>query len=102
MHLVQILLPLYDNGGQPLPPAYFAEVRRELVDRFQGLTTYARAPARGLWKPDGDTVERDDIVVYEVMAQHLDRGWWASLRQRLEQRFGQGQIVIRALQAQML
>ncbi len=32
LHLVQILLPLYDNSGAPLPRELFAEVREELAD----------------------------------------------------------------------
>jgi hypothetical protein len=30
---------------------------------------------------------RDDIVIYEVMADSLDRPWWANYRQGLERRF---------------
>jgi len=48
MHLVQILLPIDDRAGKALPSALFDEVRRELVDRFGGLTAYTRAPAKGL------------------------------------------------------
>jgi hypothetical protein len=96
MHLVQLLLPLYDNAGGKLAPELFAQVREELVQRFGGLTAYTRAPASGLWAEDGAHVERDDIVVYEVMVDALDRGWWAQYRRTLEQRFGQDEIVIRA------
>ncbi|MDB5752065.1 MAG: hypothetical protein JWP65_2486 [Ramlibacter sp.] len=95
MHLVQILLPLRDNAGDPLPHALFAAVRQELVERFGGMTAYTRAPASGVWDDGGD-VERDDIVVYEVMADALDRGWWAGYRAGLEQRFAQEDIVVRA------
>ncbi|MGV3569056.1 MAG: hypothetical protein ACO1PB_00560 [Ramlibacter sp.] len=92
---MQILLPLQDNQGQPLPHALFAAVREELVERFGGLTAYTRAPASGVWE-EGGAKQRDDIVVYEVMADALDRGWWASYRERLEQRFAQEEIVVRA------
>lgn len=95
MHLVQILLPLYDNTGEALPKDLFAAVREELVQRFGGLTAFTRAPAKGLWKDD-QGVQRDDIVIYEVMASQLDRGWWSGYRQSLERRFGQEEIVIRA------
>lgn len=101
MHLVQLLLPVYDGKGNALPHDLFATVREELVARFGGLTAYTRAPARGLWQ-EGNHVEKDDIVVYEVMADALDREWWASYRAQLEQRFAQDEVVIRALAAERL
>ena len=67
MHLIQILLPLRDNAGQPFPRAHYAEVRAELTERFGGLTAYSRAPAEGVWDEGGDGPPvRDDIVVHEV------------------------------------
>ena len=70
-HLVQLLLPLYDNAGVPIPAARFREVRDELTARFGGLTAYTRAPAEGTWKEEGTRTSHDDIVVYEVMARDL-------------------------------
>jgi hypothetical protein len=102
MHLVQILLPLADNAGQALPRATFDSVRTELVERFGGVTTYSRAPAKGLWTEDHKAVVRDDIVVYEVMADSLDRAWWATYRKTLAGRFGQQELVIRAHSIQLL
>lgn len=95
MHLLQILLPV-SVGGQPVPRERFAEVTDELTDRFGGLTAYSRAPARGLWQsPTGDTTA-DEVVVYEVMVPDLDRAWWADYRRRLEVRFRQEEVVVRA------
>lgn len=102
MHLIQLLLPLYRADGQALPTETFARVREELVDRFGGLTAYSRAPAKGLWKEDRGQVAHDEIVVYEVMADALDRSWWAQYRRELEQRFGQEQLVVRAQQVELL
>jgi hypothetical protein len=101
MHLVQLLLPLYDNAGAALPRALYDTVRQELVERFGGLTAYTRAPAKGLWS-DGGQVERDDIVVYEVMADALDRRWWADYRATLERRFAQQELTVRALAMEKL
>jgi len=101
MHLVQILLPLYDTHGVAIDRTRFAAVRQELVDRFGGLTAYTRAPAKGLWD-DGAKVEHDEIVVYEVMADDLQRQWWAAWRQELERRFAQQEIVVRALAIERL
>jgi hypothetical protein len=102
MHLVQILLPLVGARGERLPQALFAAVRQELVERFGGLTAYTRAPAKGLWAEGGDSVEQDDIVVYEVMVDELDRGWWGGYKTDLERRFDQKELVVRAQAIELL
>jgi hypothetical protein len=102
MHLVQILLPLYDNEGRPQPPALFGGVRAELADRFGGLTAYSRAPAEGVWRDEGQGTQRDDIVVIEVMARTLDRDWWSAYRARLERSFRQEVVVVRAHAVEMM
>jgi hypothetical protein len=102
MHLVQLFLPVYDNDGAAIPPALFRQVRDALVERFGGLTAYSRAPASGLWQePEGDTV-KDDLLVYEVMADTIDETWWSNYRQALEQQFRQESIVIRAQPIRLL
>ena len=101
MHLVQILLPLFDENGNRLPEAEYGRVRGELTDRFGGLTAFTSAPAEGLWKTEGKTA-RDDIVVIEVMAQELEKPWWARYRRSLEDRFRQDAIVVRAQPIELL
>lgn len=97
MHLVQILLPLFDNEGRELPQLEFRRVTSELSNRFGGLTAFTRAPAEGVWRDNEATHHiHDDIVVFEVMAGDLDREWWAGYRVELERRFRQDHIVIRA------
>lgn len=95
MHLVQILLPIYDNEGGRLPKEEFRRVQDELTSRFGGLTAFTRAPAEGLWKEGAEEPTRDEIVLFEVMADAVDRGWWRSYRADLERRFRQETIVIR-------
>lgn len=102
MHLVQLLLPLYAEDGARLPQDVFAAVRTEMVERFGGLTAYSRSPARGLWKDEADRVDHDDIVVYEVMVEALDRAWWASYRTGLAGRFRQKEIVVRVQPVELL
>jgi len=94
-YLVHVLLPVYDNAGERFPSDHYDEVRAKLTDVFGGLTAYTRAPAEGLWN-SGGSVKRDDIVVVEVMAQSLDRAFWADYRRELEKLFQQDEIVIRA------
>ena len=96
MHLVQLLLPLYDNNGRGFPTEYFVAVRRELTEHFGGLTAYTRAPAQGLWSNDKGAPKRDDIVVYEVMTDALDRRWWREFRERMQEQFAQEELVVRS------
>lgn len=91
-----MLLPLYDNAGHAFPAAHYAAIRTELTDRFKGLTTYSRAPAQGLWSESDGPPKHDDIVVYEVMTETLDRDWWSAFRRALERRFAQQELVIRS------
>ena len=101
-YLIQILVPQYDNAGERFPHALFEETRGELVHRFGGLTAHVRAPARGLWKADNGGVARDDIAILEVMAEGLDRAWWAEYRRTLERRFRQEVMVVRATRLDIL
>lgn len=101
MHMIEILLPLYDNGGNHFPPDAYTQVRGELVERFGGLTAFTRSPAEGLWVDDGKT-RRDDVIIFEVMADWLDRGWWRTYRKTLEARFQQDVIIVRAREVELL
>lgn len=94
MYLIQILLPLVDD--KETSSKLFSEIRSELTSRFGGLTLYRNAPAEGLWD-DGADLDRDAIVVAEVMAGRLDLKWWAGYRKEPKGRFRQDEIVIRAL-----
>lgn len=100
-HLITLLLPLYDNAGAQLPPELHAQVRRELTERFGGLTAFTRAPAEGVWR-DEEHTRRDDVVVLEEMAEALDRNWWADYRRALEARFRQEAMVVRAQAFELL
>jgi len=96
MHLVQLLLPIYDNEGRAFPHEIYGAIRDELVARFSGLTAYTRAPAEGLWTREGYSTSRDDIVVLEVMVAKLDENWWSEYRKTLEGRLRQESVVIRS------
>jgi hypothetical protein len=102
MHLIQLLLPLYNNEKEPLPKELLIQVRNELVERFGGLTAHTRAPASGLWQEDGGQTTHDDLVIYEVMSEHLDAQWWSRYRTELETRFQQEALVVRAQQIRLL
>jgi hypothetical protein len=102
MHLVQILLPLYDNSGEPFPQREYVQVRDELAERFGGITTYVRSPAEGVWKETPTMTVRDDIVIYEVMTEKLDRSWWRSFREKLAVRFRQDMLIVRVSEVELM
>ena len=95
MHLVRLILPLCDNEGRAFARAEFDRVRDELTEHFGGVTAFRRSPAEGAWKEDEGSVTRDEVVVYEVMAERLERAWWADYRGSLARRFRQDEYVAR-------
>jgi len=94
MHLIQLLLPTYDNEGNPFPHEIYGTIGNELVARFSGLTAHTRAPAQGFWT-SGDQTARDEIVIFEVMVQDIDEAWWSHYRRELEARLRQDSVIIR-------
>ena len=102
MFLVEFFLPVFDNGGARFPKAEFDRVRRELTERFGGVTAFMRSPAMGLWADDTGVVRRDDLVTFEIMTETLDRDWWRNYREQLGQRFRQQEIVMRASSFELL
>ena len=96
MHLVQLLLPLNDSLGQPYGDEVLRTINATLASQFGGVTAFLRSPAKGRWI-NNHKVERDDVVVVEVMASILDHAWWASFRSKLENTLDQKEIVLRAL-----
>ena len=102
MRLIQILLPLYDNAGRAFPKQLVDHVRQELTDTFGGVTLYLRSPAVGAWESESGIICRDDVILVEVMVEAVDEAWWTAYRQKLEQRFSQEKIVIRATDVDIL
>ena len=96
MHLVQLLLPVLDPQRQAYPPTWYQGLAQRLIEQFGGVTAYTRAPATGLWETSSGKTVREQVVVYEVMVEKLDRGWWAVLREELEDQFSQDEVVVRA------
>src|ERR1700741_3702574 len=95
MHLVQLLLPLYDHAGRRFSRSKINRVKALLSREFGGITVYMRAPAEGL-SEEAQRVVRDTIVIFEVMTAKLDRRWWKKYRAGLENEFRQDRIIVRA------
>ncbi|HLH93440.1 MAG TPA: hypothetical protein VKX28_33865 [Xanthobacteraceae bacterium] len=101
MKLVQIFLPLRDNRGRRFEPELYSRVRADLMERFGGLTAYARSPAHGPWI-SGRKTKTDDIVIFEVMTPRIARSWWKTYRRKLERLFRQDEIVVRVQSVALL
>lgn len=95
MKLIQIYIPLRDPNEIPFPEYYFKGVQQLLTDRFGGLTIYQRSPAVGLWKESNGPIVKDDIVIFEVMAETLDADFWIRYKAELKGRFEQDELLIR-------
>ena len=96
MFLVEFFLPAFDNDGTRFPKDEFDRVRRDLTERFGGVTAFMRSPAMGLWADETGHGRRDDLVSFEIMTEALDRDWWRNYREQLGARFRQQEIVMRA------
>ena len=94
MKLVQLLLPLNDNSGKKFPKIFFREIKEELTKEFSGVTAFSQSPAEGVWKDSGD-VQKDQIIIYEVMAAEFDQKWWRDFTAKLEAKLKQEKIVLR-------
>jgi hypothetical protein len=101
MHLVQLLLPVANNAGQRFAASLYEDVANELTENFGGVTAYSRSPAEGRWQ-SGTSEHHDDVLVVEVMVDHLDPAWWSELRQKLAATFRQESLVIRAQAIKLL
>jgi len=94
MHLIEIFLPLSDNEGKRFAAAAYAGVRKQLADKFGGLTAFSRSPEEGIDIGDGNE-RHDELVVCEIMTEQFDEAWWTAWRKQLEATFRQDRILIR-------
>jgi hypothetical protein len=101
MVLIQLLLPATGAAdGDGLAP--LLQTRRELTERFNGLTAYLRSPAKGWWTAADGHTEQDDVVMVEVVTESFDRTWWRQYAATLAARFDQESIHVRAVPVDML
>ncbi len=83
MQIVEVFLPLDTGSGIAIDAEVIEGIVGGLADRFGGATAFTRAPADGLWK-QGSTMEKDRILIIEVMVSALDQAWWKDYRNKLE------------------
>ncbi|SFF20988.1 hypothetical protein [Nitrosomonas sp. Nm166] len=94
MKLVQLLLPLNDNSGKKFPKKFFKDIKEELTKKFSGVTAFSQSPAEGVWEDEG-YVQKDQIIIYEVMVAEFDQNWWRDFKGKLEAKLKQEKIVLR-------
>lgn len=97
-----MLLPLHDEMGRAYPPRDFLRVRQELAEVFGALTAYGRMPVGTPRMSETWDRTADDLVVFEVMADRLESGWWHAYRSELERRFHQPRIIVRSQAVEVL
>jgi hypothetical protein len=102
MHLLQIFLPVRNNNDKPFQKGHYTRIRKTLTKEFGGLTAYTRAPAEGLWKDKQDDARHDDMVIFEIMTEKLDKPWWKQYKKELETTFAQDEIIIRVQKVEIL
>lgn len=89
-------LPLTDNAGRPIANPVFDAVERQLVARFQGLTSQEREfPLRGIWH--GKTkLYFDQVIIMTVLDFRRDGSprFVTQLKQELLWEFDQLEILI--------
>ena len=71
------------------------------MKKFGGVTAFRSSPAEGIWK-EGSRISRDAIIIFEVMADELERVWWTTYRAELETRFRQEKMIVRAIPLEQL
>lgn len=64
-------------------------------------TAFSQSPAEGVWEDDGD-VQKEQIIIYEVMTAEFDQHWWRDFVNKLEAKFKQEKIVLRWFDVSML
>ena len=95
MHIVNIYLPQVNNAGLAFNEDIYLSIRKELIQKFGGLTQYDQVPAIGYWKENADKpISKDLMIHYEVICSTLTKKYWEEFRQRLEKIFQQTQILI--------
>lgn len=94
MRLIQLLVPLNDNDNNRFPKEVFIGIKEQLLDKFKGVTAFSQSPAEGLWN-DGTDVQKDQIILYEIMTEDINKEWWESFVRDLEHNLKQEKILLR-------
>jgi len=92
--LIQIFLPVRDEDGKDFSKRLWKNLNDKLTKTFGGLTIYSRAPATGLWNDGEGNRVKDEMIVYEVLTDIIDESYWKSLKDELQRKLRQEEILI--------
>jgi len=89
-----LFVPLYYNDGSPVEAVKLLELKRRLLDQFEGLTFFPQA-MEGFWRTGGVTY-RDEIVIFRILTADVSeaRRFLSQLKEHLKKEFSQEEILI--------
>jgi len=96
--LIQLFLPVTNS---PSADKKLEALEQKLIKNFGGLSIYAQNPVSGSWRKKGQ-LEKDKMMVFEVMVPVFNEKFWKKLKTSLEKQFGQKEILIRSLDIGMI
>ncbi len=101
MILIQLFIPTQDNDGNAFPKETHEQIKLECLEKFGGVTGFTQSLAEGLWD-EGDKVQADRIVIYEIITDEIEKPWWYVYQEKLERRLNQEKILIRWSEIEIL
>jgi hypothetical protein len=67
MHVVQVLLPIFDKDGRAFEQTLYLNVKTVFTEKFGDVMAYVGSPAEEAWQGPSGTKRHDQIVIFEVM-----------------------------------
>lgn len=103
MKVYDIYLPLCYNDGKEIEPSKFDQTRKELIDRFSGLSILPGqgATIEGWWK-FRENIFRDEIRIFRVFTGMENDDFWKMYKTALKDRFQQEEIFILSYDASII
>ena len=89
-----VFVPLYYNDATPVESEKLLELKRRLLDQFDGLTFFPQAN-EGFWRAGGVTY-RDEIVIFRILTVDAPeaRQFLSDLKDDLKRELKQEEILI--------
>ncbi|MFH1919078.1 MAG: hypothetical protein ABIP48_04205 [Planctomycetota bacterium] len=89
-----LFVPLYYNDGSPVEAEKLVDLKRRLLDQFDGLTFFPQAN-EGFWRAGGVTY-RDEIVIFRILTSDAPRArqLLALLKEDLKRELRQVEVLI--------
>lgn len=102
MYQIQLLLSLYNNEGKAFPSSHYEKVKLFFNDKFGGITMYTRTSVVGLWKESPHSTVKDELIIYEILSDQLEKDFWQHYKSDLQSLFQQEEMVIKACEINLL